>query len=95
MAKTFKDHNGNKIVVQSLTFGYLEDVENGIIEESMGDAILDATNLTTDQLRALTRIEANEIFEIIKRETYPELYNEDGTEKDFDEESVESDKKKV
>ncbi len=94
MAAIFKDRNNNKITIQSLTFGYLEDVEDGVIEESLASAVLDATTLSMDDLRSLTRLEVNEIFEIVKRETYPELYNEDGTPKEIGDEP-EEDKKKA
>ena len=97
MATFFKDSKGNKILVQSLTFGYLEDVEAGIVDDKLASiAVLDATDLTNESLRALTRVEVNKIFEIIQRETYPELFNEDGTEKEgiFDA-SPDDDKKKA
>ena len=96
MATKYSTGSGKKdfIIVQAMTFGYLSDVEEGVVEENMGSSILDATGIGIDELRALRRDQINELWVIVKKETYPELYNEDGTEKEYDlDETV--DKKKV
>ena len=93
MATTYTTRSDKKIVIDSLTFGYLEDVENNVIEDGYSSSIMDSTGLTDEEVRKLTRVEVQEIFEIIKRETYPELFNVDGTEKDARNKS-QDDKKK-
>ena len=85
--------DGKEVIVQPLTFGYIDDVENGIIEDNIITAIMDATGLDSDTVRAIRRPDAVAIFEIIKKETYPELYDEDGNEKELT--SEETNKKKV
>ena len=94
MATTYTTRNDKKIVIDSLTFGYLEDVENNIIEDGYGSSIMDSTGLTSEEVRNLTRVEVQEIFDIVKRETYPELFNADGTEKSDIESDLDKKKKK-
>ncbi len=84
-----------KVVIQSLTFGYLYDIENDIIVESPLGLMLDATNLSEDDIRTLTRIETSEIVDLITKETYPELYDEDGKQIEQDPSEFDDDKKKV
>ena len=84
-----------KVVIQSLTFGYLYDIENDIIVESPLGLMLDATNLSEDDIRTLTRIETSEIVDLITKETYPELYDEDGKQIEQDLSEFNDDKKKV
>jgi len=81
------------VICQALTFGYLLDIENDIVEESKIGIILDGTDLNEAEIRNLRVPEVNKIVDAIKRETYPELYNEDGTLKEF--EASNNDKKKV
>ena len=81
------------VICQSLTFGYLYDIEQGIIEDDMMGALQDGCDLDLDGVRALTRIQVTEIWEIIKKETYPELYDVDGNPLDLDDEPSEDKKK--
>lgn len=94
MSKLYRIIGKDSVTCQSLTFGYLYDIEEGVIKETILGAIIDGSNLDEDGVRALTRVQANEIWEIIKKETYPELYDEDGNELTVDIEP-EEDKKKA
>lgn len=95
MASIYKTDAKTKVICQSLTFGYMYDIEQGIVEENIMGAVLDGTDLTLEKLRALTRVQVNEIWEVVKKETYPELYNEDGSMREMDDVLGEDDKKKV
>jgi hypothetical protein len=89
----FETSKGKIIRCQSMTFGYLYDVEQGLLDDNLLEAVANGTDMSEDDIRALTRVEVNEIWEIVKKETYPELYNEDGTEKDIEDDLVEDKKK--
>jgi len=80
------------IICMALTFGYLLDIENDLVDESKIGIVLDGTNLNEAEIRSLRVPEVNKIIDAIKKETYPELYNEDGTMKELD---SSDDKKKV
>jgi len=98
MATTYERGEGKEpIICQSLTFGYLYDIEVGVVtDDNLSLAIMDSTGMDMDMFRSLRRTEIPIIWEIIKRETYPEIYDEDGNEipDDEDDEQVD-DKKKV
>ena len=82
------------LVCQALTFGYLYDMEAGLIEDvNLSLAIMDSTGIDMEAFRALRRNEIPEIWEIIKKETYPELYDANGKEIELPDED--NNKKKV
>jgi len=81
------------IICQALTFGYLLDIENELVEESKIGIILDGTDLNEAEIRSLRVPEVTKLINAIKKETYPELYNDDGTMKEFNDSL--DDKKKV
>ncbi len=94
MAKKVKvSFKKDPIICYPLTFGYLLDIENEVIEESKLGIIKDATNLKEDEIRKLKVPETTLIIETIKKETYPELYNEDGSFKLVDEDEDKGKKK--
>ena len=82
------------ILVQAMTFGYMLDVERGIKTEDIIEAIIDATGCTEDTLRPLRRNQIAELFDVVKRVTYPELFDADGKEIETDYVD-DGDKKKV
>jgi len=83
------------VVCQSLTFGYLYDVENDIVKESVLASVMDGTNLTEDEIRGLLNTDVQRLWDAIKRETYPELFDSDGNEIELSDIDVENSKKKV
>lgn len=89
-----KKYGDIKVIIDSLTFGYMFDVENGVVEETELGLVLDGTNLTQETLRKLTRIDVSEIIDIITKQTYPELFDKDGNRIISDDEII-NDKKKV
>lgn len=89
-----KKYGDVKVIIDSLTFGYMFDVENGVVEETELGLVLDGTNLTQETLRKLTRIDVSEIIDIITKQTYPELFDKDGNRIISDDEII-NDKKKV
>jgi hypothetical protein len=97
MIKVQVGHTKEKTVTcHSLTFGYIYDVEQGVIEENVLSAILNATALSEEEIRDLPYNDTLELWNAIKRETYPQLFDEDGNELVIDsEEDSEEDKKKV
>ena len=98
MATKYKTGEGEKdfILVQALTFGYMSDIEDNIIEEDIGEAIIDSTGISIDELRKLRRNQIQELWTLVKKETYPELFDEDGVERTGDyADGDTSDKKKV
>ena len=88
--------NNKDIVCLPLTFGYMLDIEDGIVEESKFGIIENGTTLTLEEIRELRVPEANILWEAIKKETYPELFNTDGSMKEFSDDTNDfDDKKKV
>lgn len=81
MAKTVKLENGEEVVCQPLTFGYIYDVENDIIKEEIHSMIIDATDLTLEDIRKIGRPDIFKLKDAITMETYPEAYDESGKPK--------------
>ena len=81
-----------KVVLYDLTFGMVTKIEENI-GISKSDIILDASNITVDNINKLRRSEVEYLYEEIIKLTYPELFNNDGTKKEI--ENTEDDKKKV
>lgn len=89
-----KNYGNVKVVIDSLTFGYLLDIESNKVEETELGLILDATDLTEGVLRKLTRTNVTEIVELITQQTYPELFDENGNRIVSDNDIIESEDKK-
>lgn len=89
-----KNYGNVKVVIDSLTFGYLLDIESNKVEETELGLILDATDLTEGVLRKLTRTNVTEIVELITQQTYPELFDENGNRIVSDDDIIESEDKK-
>jgi len=85
----------DEIVCQSLTFGYLYDVENDIVKESVLASVMDGTGLTENDIRALLNTDVQRLWDAIKKETYPELFDSDGNEIELSDIDEETSKKKV
>lgn len=83
------------VTCYALTFGYMLDVDDEVIEETKLGILMDATDLNEAELRELKLPETNLLVDAIKKETYPELYDEDGNLKKFDTNDEEDSKKKV
>jgi len=96
MAKVYTLTNATKkkITCQALTFGYMYDIEQGLIQEDMLSSVKNGTGLDDDAIRGMLSTDVRAIWDIIKRETYPQLFNEDGSEKDFDGDADDVDSKK-
>lgn len=97
MATTYvlTDGSNRKITCQALTFGYIYDIEQNIIQEDMLSSVKDGTGLSDEEIRAMLSTDVRAIWDIIKRETYPQLFNEDGSEKEIEITDDEDDKKKL
>ncbi len=94
MVKIYKVDGLDDIVCQDLTYGFLVKVETGEISDTKINVILDGTDLNEDAIMGLRKHQVDELFEIIMQLTYPELYNEDGSRKDLDDITEDSDNKK-
>ena len=95
MATIIKVDGREDVICQALTFGYMYDLETGVKEENTLDAIMDGADLSEDDVRSLRRPDVGKIFGAIKKETYPELYDENGDEKEIEDDDEDDDKKKV
>lgn len=87
-----------EVKVFELTLGFIQDLENGVVEDNEINVIKNATELDDEGIRNLRRSEAGEIFETVMRLTYPDAYDEEGNIKvrpESDEDDIEDDKKKV
>ena len=73
------------------------DIEDGIIVEDKLGIVKDGTELCEDDIRALRVPDVNLLWEAIKRETYPMLYDDNGALKEFEDDLDDGveDKKKV
>ena len=79
--------SGNKeVLCMDLTYGYLVGLANGTIEDTIVNAIYNATELTEDDVLALRNHELDVLFQAIMQLTYPQSYNEDGTLKELPDE---------
>ncbi len=94
--KYFLDGDKKKpIICQDLTYGFLLGVEDGTIEDNKQNVVENGTGLDMEMILSLRRHQIEEIYAIIIRLTYPELYNEDGTPKEIEDEKPSKGKKKV
>ena len=77
MTKFTIDETGEEVRVFALSFGYMYDIEVGVCEgDNLMVSLEDGTDLDSEGVRKLRRPEALAIWELIKKETYPELYDE-------------------
>lgn len=90
-------NGGRKVKCYDLTYGYLLDVESGKVVETKHSAIVNATELSEDEVKALRTSEVNALYDVVLRLTYPHLFDEDGKMKEIPQtdEGDEDDKKKV
>lgn len=84
-----------KIICQALTFGYLYDIETGVIEDTILGAVMNGADILEEDVRKLRRNEVDAVWDAIKKETYPELYDAEGNEIDVDDTDTNPTKKKV
>ena len=86
---------GNEeIVCKDFTYGYMVGVENGTIEDTTVNAVINGTGLTEEAILKFRVSEVDMLFKAIMQLTYPHAYNEDGSLKTNEDEPSE-DKKKV
>lgn len=78
--KYYLDNEQKEFVLcQDLTYGYVVGVEDGSIEDTKINAIIDSTGQSEEYIFKLRKHQVDDIFNIIIKLTYPELHNEDGT----------------
>jgi len=65
-------------ICYDMTYGFLLDVESGLISSTKSAIIANATDLTEDEVRELRIGTVDKIYAVISRLTYPHLYDEDG-----------------
>lgn len=79
----FEDFD-KEIVCQSLTFGYIYDVDKGLIAEDKLDIVENGSNLSFDEIKTLLKTQVDELYVAIRTETYPESDNVEDDEEDKD-----------
>ncbi len=82
-----------EVLCMDLTYGYMIGIEDGTVEDTPINAVLDATEFTSiDDLKPFRGSEIEILLQTILRLTYPQAYNDDGTIKELP--NVEEDSKK-
>ena len=61
-----------------LEYGFLMDVESGKIPNTKHEAIVNATDLTLEDVKRLRVSAVDKLYGVISRLTYPDLYDENG-----------------
>ncbi len=85
-----------KVMCYDLTYGYMLGLEDGSIEDTAINAVLDGTDFkTVDDLKPLRGSEIEILYQVILRLSYPHAYDENGELKTLDanEKQVENKKK--
>lgn len=80
------------IVCMDLKYGYIIGITEANPETKHG-TVVNGTTLSEEDVMELRVSEVDELYKTITRLTYPDLFNEDGTEKEIPEDK--GDKKKV
>ena len=86
--------NNEEILCKDLTYGFMLGLQDGSIAETKHDVIMNATDLSEEDIKNLRVSEVDVLYSTITRLTYPHMYDEDGNMKDLDDD-FEEDKKKV
>jgi hypothetical protein len=93
MVEKYTTQDGKEIVCQDLTYGYLVQVQEGVIAETKHGVVMNGANLSEDEVFDLRNSDVNAIYDIITRLTYPDLFDEDGNLISQDAEEPEDKKK--
>ena len=85
---------GKDITCYDLTYGYLLSItpEN---PEKKHETIMNGTDLSEEEVMNLRASEGDALYHAISMLTYPNLYNEDGSQKDLSGDDEGDSKKKV
>ena len=84
-----------EVLCYPLTFGYMLDIEDEVIEETKLGIVENGTDLTIDEIKNLRVPDVTLLWKTIQQETYPELYNDKGELIPFDDINESDDKKKL
>jgi len=96
MAKKVQLKSTDKeILCYPLTFGFMLDIEDGIIVETKLNIVENGTDLTIEDIREMRVPDVTLLWIEIQKETYPELYDDKGELIPFDDVNESDDKKKV
>lgn len=91
--ETYTLSSGKKIKCYDMTMGLIDAIAEDNENDTPLNVILDATDLNEEQYAKLRRSDTKGIYDTVIRLTYPELFNEDGSQKEIQDE--ENDKKKA
>lgn len=83
-----------ELVVYDLSVGHIASVESGEVEDTITNIVLDATNLTLEELGSYRKGDLDIIANASLKLTYPEAYNEDGSLREIESTTDNVDKKK-
>lgn len=72
-----------EIVCMDLTYGYIVNVENGTLPDTLGGAVENGTNLTAEEIEGLRKSEVEKLYHTVMKLTYPHLYEGDGSQKEL------------
>jgi len=86
--------NGVEVLCMDFTYGYMLGIENGTIEDTKVNAVLNGTDLDEESILELRNHELDIVFKAIMQLTYPHAYNEDGSLKELEPEDIDDGGKK-
>lgn len=86
--------NGKDIVCKDFTYGHITGLENGTIEDTVANSVMNGTDMTLEEFNELRVSEADILMKTILTLTYPSLFDEDGNMIEIEDDGLELDKKK-
>ncbi len=84
-----------KILCYDFTFGYMLGLQDGTVEDTIENGVVNGTDLSMDEVLELRASQVNELFQVILKLSYPSAYDEDGNLKKEPEDVDGDNKKKV
>lgn len=93
--KIIEFEDGTSILCMDLTYGFILNIRDNVIEDSKENVIVNGTELDLEDVLKLRTHKIEKLYATIMQLTYPHLYNEDGTLKDLSEDDADDGKKKV
>lgn len=88
----------NTYTCYDLTYGFLLDVETGKSPNTKLAVVMNGTDMSEEDIKALRIGTVDKLYNTITHLTYPDLYDENGVLKvdlDAEEDAIEGDKKKA
>lgn len=94
MVEKYTTDTNEEIICQDLTYGFLLGIQEGSIEETKHDVVMNGTGLSKEELYEYRSSEVTDMYNIVIRLTYPDLFDENGNQLPVEEDVDEVDDKK-